>query len=379
MRNFMDRLTGHTRMTVNETQRLIVLRDGALHDILGAGEHRLAERGLKVEWHDLSNPRFTSPFADALERTRPELFAAHLTVAEGAADHVSVIFRNGQVVEVLRTPWARSVLWTDAGPWEVTRHSITDGLDVPETMRRHAVSGALGHAVVKATVDAGRQGVLFVDGEFVRALTPGVHFFWNIGRKVEVLNVDMRWREHEVNGQEILTADRVTLRVNISAAFRVTDAVAATTQVKDFTEALHLSAQLAFRKALGAKTLDQILAAKDLVDEEAANRVKAEMALIGVEVAALSLKDVILPGEMRTILNRVVEAEKAAEANVIRRREETNATRSLLNTAKVMAEHPVMLRLKELEALTEIAGKVERLTVHNGAEGLMNDLVKLRD
>ena len=68
-----------------------------------------------------------------------------------------------------------------------------------------------------------------------------------------------------------------------------------------------------------------------------------------------------------------------AEANVIRRREETNATRSLLNTARVMAENPVMLRLKELEALETIAGKVERLTVHNGTGGLLNDLVKLRD
>jgi regulator of protease activity HflC (stomatin/prohibitin superfamily) len=103
------------------------------------------------------------------------------------------------------------------------------------------------------------------------------------------------------------------------------------------------------------------------------------MAGIGIEVGEIALKDVILPGEMRDILNGVVAAQKEAEANVIRRREETNATRSLLNTAKVMAENPVMLRLKELEALETIAGKVERLTVHNGTEGLMTDLVKLRD
>ncbi|HGG65443.1 MAG TPA: slipin family protein, partial [Rhodobacteraceae bacterium] len=104
----------------------------------------------------------------------------------------------------------------------------------------------------------------------------------------------------------------------------------------------------------------------------------AEMARVGVEVGEIALKDVILPGEMREILNRVVAAQKEAEANMIRRREETNATRSLLNTAKVMAENPVMLRLKELEALEGIAGKVERLTVHNGTDGLMNDLVRLR-
>ena len=82
--------------------------------------------------------------------------------------------------------------------------------------------------------------------------------------------------------------------------------------------------------------------------------------------------------EMRDILNKVVEAEKEAEANVIRRREETNATRSLLNTAKVMEENPSMLRLKELEALEKIAEKVQTLTVHNGTQGLLDDIVKLR-
>src|SRR6185369_13883064 len=112
---------------------------------------------------------------------------------------------------------------------------------------------------------------------------------------------------------------------------------------------------------------------------EAAEQVRADMAKIGLEVGDIAIKDVILPGDMREIMNRVVSAEKQAEANIIRRREETNATRSLLNTAKVMAENPVMLRLKELEALEAIAGKVERLTVHNGTGGLLNDLVKLRD
>ena len=228
-------------------------------------------------------------------------------------------------------------------------------------------------------MEDGRTGLLFVEGDLKGRLGPGVHYFAEVGRKVEVKVIDLRVREMEAAGQEVLTADKVTLRVNLVAEYRVADPVKAATAVADFAEALRLSVQLAYRRALGAKTLDAILSEKGIVDEEATGRVKAEMAAIGIEVTQLSLKDVILPGEMRELLNQVVAAEKAAEANVIRRREETNATRALLNTAKVMAENPVMLRLKELEALTEIAGKVERLTVHNGTEGLMTDLVKLRD
>jgi regulator of protease activity HflC (stomatin/prohibitin superfamily) len=120
------------------------------------------------------------------------------------------------------------------------------------------------------------------------------------------------------------------------------------------------------------------LSRKGEVDGEAAQTVRADMAKIGLEVGDIAIKDVVLPGDMRDILNKVVAAEKEAEANIIRRREETNATRSLLNTARVMAENPVMLRLKELEALEKIADKVQNLTVHNGTKGLLEDLVSLK-
>ncbi|MCB1810388.1 MAG: slipin family protein, partial [Candidatus Competibacteraceae bacterium] len=90
------------------------------------------------------------------------------------------------------------------------------------------------------------------------------------------------------------------------------------------------------------------------------------------------VKDIILPGEMKTILNQVVEADKAAQANVIRRREETAATRSLLNTARLMDENPTLLRLKELEALEKVTGKIDKLTVFGGLEGVLSGLVSLR-
>ena len=250
---------------------------------------------------------------------------------------------------------------------------------MPDALAGKLVRASLTGRVASFEVPEGHVGLMSLEGAFAQTLGAGTHRFWGMGRKVTVKLVDTRWRSHDVTGQEILTADRVTLRVNLAADFRVTDPVLAVGAVKDFEEALHRALQFAFRKTLGAKGLDAILAEKVTVDAEAADAVRAEMATLGVEVGAIALKDVVLPGEMREILNTVVAAQKEAEANVIRRREETNATRSLLNTAKVMAENPVMLRLKELEALETIAGKVERLTVMNGTEGLMRDVAKLGD
>jgi len=90
------------------------------------------------------------------------------------------------------------------------------------------------------------------------------------------------------------------------------------------------------------------------------------------------VKDIILPGDIRELMNRVIEAEKTAQANVIKRREETAATRSLLNTAKLMEDNPVLLRLKELEALEKVSEKVGNVIVGNGMDGVLDDLVRIK-
>ena len=95
-------------------------------------------------------------------------------------------------------------------------------------------------------------------------------------------------------------------------------------------------------------------------------------------MTSTGIKDIILPGEVRELMNRVIEAEKTAQANVIKRREETAATRSLLNTAKLMEDNPTLLRLKELEALEKVSEKVGNVVVANGMDGVLSDLVRIK-
>jgi len=92
-------------------------------------------------------------------------------------------------------------------------------------------------------------------------------------------------------------------------------------------------------------------------------------AAVGLELLDLGLKDLVLPGEMKVLLNRVIEAQNEAEANVILRREETAATRSMAQTAKVLAENPLLVRLKELEGYKELAGKVGQVNLVLGTRG----------
>ena len=368
------------RVLVKENERAITLYKGEVSGILVPGEHRL--RGgagrLEVTRHDLRTPELVSAYEKALFDKLPEAAARHFTVFRTARTEIAVIERDGQIHAVLG-PDRKLVVWTDAGPWSSTVVDAGVDLRIEPALMRRLIQARKTEMMGVQHVGDGQAGLLFVDGVHVETLQAGAYGFWNTGRAVQMRVVDLKRQSLDVSGQEVLTKDRLTIRINIAAEYRVVDPLKAVSAVKDFSESLYRALQFAFRRTLGALTLDQILEKKVTIDDETAAKVRNDMAEIGLEVSDIALKDVILPGEMRDILNQVVAAEKQAEANIIRRREETNATRSLLNTAKVMAENPVMLRLKELEALEAIAGKVERLTVHNGTGGLLNDLVKLRD
>ena len=380
MTGLLEMILGRKRVLVKENERAVVLHKGALLGIYGPGEHLLPNRNdsLITAIHDFGTGVFQSPYDKALFDKLPDVAAKHLTVFRTTRTEVAVIERDGHIHSVL-APDGKVTVWTEAGPWTATVVDVTEDLRVEPALLRRLTLAGRAHLVTHVAVAEGQVGLLLVDGVHAGTLAPGAHGFWAVGKTVKVKIVDLKRQILDVTGQEVLTRDRVTIRINLSAEYRVTDPLLAVSSVQDFDATLYRGLQFAFRKTLGALSLDQILEKKVTVDEEASAKVKADMAGIGVEVLDIALKDVIQPGEMREILNQVVAAEKQAEANIIRRREETNASRSLLNTAKVMAENPVMLRLKELEALEAIAGKVERLTVHNGTVGLMNDLVRLRD
>ena len=177
---------------------------------------------------------------------------------------------------------------------------------------------------------------------------------------------------------EILTRDKVSLRVNLTALWQVLDVVKARSTLSNFVELIYKELQFALREAVGTRTLDELLGDKGVLDREIGNAVRARVEDHGVVVRSVGVKDVILPGEMKTILNQVVEAEKVAQANLVKRREETAATRSLLNTARLRDENPTLLRLKELETLEKVTEKIDKLTVFGGLDGVLKDVVRIQ-
>jgi len=226
------------------------------------------------------------------------------------------------------------------------------------------------------TVEDGFTGVVFEDGVHTDTLGPGEYVFWKNAAKVKFYQVDGRETLMDVSGQEIMTADKVTLRLNAVIGYKVADAVRSVTAVGDAAQALYREAQLALRAIVGTRDLDTLLTEKDGVAAELEANLRGRAEGFGLSVITVGIRDVILPGDMKTLLNRVTEAKKAAEANLIARREETAAMRSQANTARLLDSNPTLMRLRELEVLESIA-KTTKLNVVLGDKGLKDRVVNL--
>jgi hypothetical protein len=203
-------------------------------------------------------------------------------------------------------------------------------------------------------VEADSEALLYRDGVLIDRLGPGLHVFWKGTGKTRFLTVDRREQVADVAGQEIITADKVSLRVNLLVTWQVADAVRAVSASADYAQALYRSAQLALRASIGTRALDALLADKESVGGEILQALTGRAAELGLAVKSAGLRDLILPGDMKALLNGVIAAQKEAEANLIKRREETASVRSQANTAKLLAESPALQRLKELEVLKEV-------------------------
>jgi regulator of protease activity HflC (stomatin/prohibitin superfamily) len=368
------------RVVIGDAERGLVYRNRRLERVLAPGVYRLYAWNAEMEVvvHDIRVPEYSGKDVEALVGALGERVHETFVLADIGINEVGLVSKHGKLEDVL-APGTRKLYWRGLVPVAVERVAMAADLQVEAGVaKRLRQLGLLVKVAVVLEVPAESVGLVYVDNTLVQLLAAGSYAFWNFQKNVAVETVELRVQTMEVSGQELLTRDKVSLRVNLAASLRVTDPVAARTKVAKYGDYVYRELQYGLRKAVAAKTLDELLGDKATLDAEIFAYVRGRVEELGVEVLGVGVKDVILPGEMREILNAVVQAEKQAQANVIRRREEANATRSLLNTAKLIEESPVLMRLKELEALEKVTEKVDKLTVFGGLEGVLKNLVTLK-
>jgi regulator of protease activity HflC (stomatin/prohibitin superfamily) len=377
---------GMQRIVIAQHERGVYSKDRSIVKILEPGIYHIVDLfgRVGVEVHNLTVPEFNHPYVDVLVKEKRNLVDKHFQLIELGEYEVGLVYKNGKLNGILK-PGTRQLYWQ--GPIEVTVEvlNIAQDFAVPKAKvglianaRMDSLPREVINYVAISEVPDNHVGLLIVDGELVQSLKPGLYAYWKFNRNVKVEQVELRMQLMEVQGQEILTKDKVSLRVNLSAQYQITDPVLARGKLVNIADYVYRELQFALRQAVGTRSLDTLLGDKDELDKVIFAVVKDKITEFGIEVRSVGVKDVILPGDMKEILNQVVEAEKVAQANVIKRREETAATRSLLNTARLMDDNPTLMRLKELEVLEKVTEKVDRLTVFGGLDGILKDTVRIK-
>jgi len=361
---------------VREHERGLLFEDREFKSVLRPGRHWVGKlfRVVRVDTVSVRDPWIKRPDLDVLVKSGA--LGDEVTVVDLKDHQRAVVWIDGRVAAVL-TPGLYAL-------WNVFREVRVETFDARAVRLEHpdlavlvqAPEATSAAAIEAVAVDAGHVALVFEDGRHAATLGPGLHAFWKGAVRLRVFRVDLREQVVDVAGQEIMTADKVTLRLNAVVTFKVADPLAAVTAVEDHRQALYREAQLALRAVVGTRELDVLLAEKDAVARELDEALRPRVRPFGVEVTSLGIRDVILPGEMKELMNKVTEARKAAEATFITRREETAAMRSQANTARILESSPTLMRLRELETLERVAEKAN-LTVVLGENGLTDRVVKL--
>jgi regulator of protease activity HflC (stomatin/prohibitin superfamily) len=371
------------KVIIKDDERAFLTRDGRFVRVLEPGRFTAFDYGrhLAAEVVKVVRTEIAADKALLIARAHPDVAEEHFEIVQTGPSEVAIVSFDGE-------PKHQVLPNTTRAFWKTVTRVAVERIDAGAEVRiakRHLDKLDLARAplIVHGVVEAHEAGLLFVDGKLTERLPAGRHAFWAVGRTVKIGKVDTRPTPLEVTAQEILTKDRVGIRVTLTAFTRVVDPEKAALAAGDVSATVYRLVQFAIREAVATRTLDEILSARDTIDREVRAFVTERAAGLGVEIGEIGVKDVILPGDVRELLNKVVEAERTAKANLIRRQEETAATRSLLNTARLMEDNPLLLRLKELEALEKLVEKVGRIDLHTGQgaggfDALLQNLYRLR-
>ena len=362
------------KIIISENEKGLLFKNGKFVKLLDAGKYRLfgdsvVERRPMDELYGELLPSGCS--LETLLRNKE--IARQTTVVDVGEQEIALHFVDGKFAQALKK--GKYAFWSVERKHEFQIVSIAN-LEVGDSVPGYLMEQMERCLYTKVTVASYQKARLYFNKHFEKVLEPGTYYFWKNGVEVDVGYVDTRLTQMNITGQEILTQDKVSLRINFVCSYRITDYVKVLTEIDDYAEQLHVTAQLAMREYVGKHKLDEILEGKDQVSEHIIARLKEKAPALFVEVLDGGVKDIILPGEIRDIMNTVLAAEKRAQASVITRREEVASTRSLLNTARMMDENQTLFRLKELEYIERICENVGSIQL-SGSADLLTQLTAL--
>jgi regulator of protease activity HflC (stomatin/prohibitin superfamily) len=199
-------------------------------------------------------------------------------------------------------------------------------------------------------VPEGYVGLLYHNGKFVAVLEPGRHVRW--GRNITIDAQDTRKSALTVAGQEVLTADNVSLKFSLIVTYQILDPAKAVHETQHWQTDLYNGAQLALRTVVSGVTVETLLTQRVAIGRELHALMQPDAVKIGINVLAVEVKDVIFPGELKRAFAETLKAKQEGQAALERARGETASLRNLANAARVLEGNPALMNLRLVQSLT---------------------------
>ena len=206
----------------------------------------------------------------------------------------------------------------------------------------------------RITIFEYQVGLRYRDGRFVDQLAPGSHWIFEPTTKVKV--IDVRTSAVGVAGQELVTADGISVKISLALQQRIADPVVASHAVDNYYMAAYTAVQIALREAVGAMTIDDVLRRREEIGAEVLRRAVEPARAVGVEILSVDLRDLMLPPASKKLFAQVIEARQRGLADLEKARGETAALRSLANAARMVEASPALLQLRLLQQLESTSG-----------------------
>ena len=199
-----------------------------------------------------------------------------------------------------------------------------------------------------------QRGLKYRKGRFQATLTAGQ--YWIVPPTTHITAVDVRPQFITIPGQEVISADGVTLKISIAAEYEVADPAIAINKNANYQGAFYLVLQMAVREIVGREKVDAIIESRASLSGRIGELTRDKIASLGLRLISAEVKDVMLPGELRRTFSQVVKAQKEGLAALERARGESAALRNLANAAKMMEDNPNLLQLRALQTLGDSTG-----------------------
>ena len=206
------------------------------------------------------------------------------------------------------------------------------------------------------------RGVVFRLGRYVGTRGPGLYLMMPFGIETQ-RKLDMRTTTVDVERQETITRDSVSIRVNAVLWFRVSDPERAVVAVEDYRKAVYQVALTSFRNVIGQHDLDEVLRERDRINEQIAKIVDAATDPWGIKVEAVEMKDVEIPESMQRAMAQEAQAVREKRARLIKAQAEFEASAKLGEAAQEIMKNPIALELRRLQTVAEIGAENNSTTV----------------